>query len=169
MKMTTRSRNAAAREFTGRHMLLIMLAFFGVIITVNLTMATFASTTWSGFVVKNSYVASQQFNEKAEWGRAQAALEWTGTLAVDNSAVRYRLTDKAGEPIAASSVVVTFQRAVSDAEDRTFVLEPGSEGWRAAVDALHDGAWIVEIKAEAGLEQPYRDVRRIILRNGELR
>ena len=30
------------REFTGRHMLMVMIAFFGVIISVNMVMATFA-------------------------------------------------------------------------------------------------------------------------------
>ena len=49
-------------EFTGRHMAIIMVAFFGVIIAVNLTMATLASRSWTGLVVKNSYVESQKFN-----------------------------------------------------------------------------------------------------------
>lgn len=53
------------KEFTGRHMLAIMLAFFGVIIAVNGVMATFATRSWSGLVVENTYVASQQFNERA--------------------------------------------------------------------------------------------------------
>jgi nitrogen fixation protein FixH len=160
------SRPTRASEFTGKHMLLIMLAFFGVIIAVNLTMATFASTSWTGFVVKNSYVASQQFNEKAEWGRAQAALGWAGTLVVDGSAIRYRLVDRAGEPILLSSVNAIFRRPTSDSEDHTFVLEAGSEGWHSADSVLRDGVWIVEIDAEAGIEQPYRDVRRIVLKNG---
>ncbi|RWK14298.1 FixH family protein, partial [Mesorhizobium sp.] len=50
------------RVFTGRHMLAIILAFFGVVIAVNLTMATLANTSWTGLVVENTYVASQQFN-----------------------------------------------------------------------------------------------------------
>ena len=57
-------------------MLSIMLAFFGVIIAVNVVMATLASTSWTGLVVENSYVASQEFNRKAEESRAQAALGW---------------------------------------------------------------------------------------------
>jgi nitrogen fixation protein FixH len=60
-----------SREFTGRHMLMIMLAFFGVIITVNVVMARFAMTSWTGLVVENSYVASQQFNEKMMAVRTQ--------------------------------------------------------------------------------------------------
>ncbi|ESZ68246.1 hypothetical protein X726_32300 [Mesorhizobium sp. L103C105A0] len=78
MNATTRK----PREFTGRHMLATVLAFFGVVIAVNLTMATLANTSWTGLVVENTYVASQQFNKKAEEGRAQAALGWTGQLTI---------------------------------------------------------------------------------------
>ncbi|TIW70058.1 MAG: cytochrome oxidase, partial [Mesorhizobium sp.] len=45
-----------SREFTGRHMLFIILGFFGVVIGVNLTMATLASKSWTGLVVENTYV-----------------------------------------------------------------------------------------------------------------
>ena len=50
------------RAFTGRHMAAIMVAFFGVVIVVNLLNARLASSTFGGEVVENSYVASQDFN-----------------------------------------------------------------------------------------------------------
>jgi nitrogen fixation protein FixH len=53
-------------------MLFSMVAFFGVIITVNMIMARFAVTTWSGLVVPNTYVASQQFNTQAELNRGRS-------------------------------------------------------------------------------------------------
>ena len=42
------------KAFTGRHMAAIMVAFFGVIIAVNFTMARFATATFGGRVVENS-------------------------------------------------------------------------------------------------------------------
>ncbi|WP_352646353.1 FixH family protein [Mesorhizobium sp. M0136] len=56
----------------------LILAFFATIIIVELTMAVLASRSWTGFVVKNSHVASQ-FNRKAGEG-AQAALGWSSPL-----------------------------------------------------------------------------------------
>ena len=50
------------RRFTGYHMAAILVAFFGVIIAVNMVMATLATRTFGGVVVENSYVASQEFN-----------------------------------------------------------------------------------------------------------
>lgn len=61
-------------EFTGRHMLAIMIAFFGVIIAVNVTMAVMAGRSWTGIVVEDTYIASQEFNSRVAEGRAQAAL-----------------------------------------------------------------------------------------------
>ena len=51
------------RQVTGRHVLLWMVLFFGVVVSANLTMAFFATESWTGLVVKNSYDASQLFNE----------------------------------------------------------------------------------------------------------
>ena len=62
------------RQFTGKHMLAIMLGFFAVVLAANMTMVYFARHSWTGLVVENSYVASQQFNAKMAETRAQAAL-----------------------------------------------------------------------------------------------
>ena len=68
------------RRFTGRHMLVLMLAFFGTVVAVNLLMAMLATRTFGGTVVDNSYVASQSFNSWLEQGRAQRRLGWTAAV-----------------------------------------------------------------------------------------
>ena len=62
------------RNFNGWHMFAILCAFFGVVIAVNITMATYASTTFGGIVVENSYVASQEFNRWLDEAKAERAL-----------------------------------------------------------------------------------------------
>ena len=49
----------AAKELTGKHVLFMVLAFFGVIIAVNFTMAYQAVSTFPGLEVRNGYVASR--------------------------------------------------------------------------------------------------------------
>ena len=51
------------KAFTGRHAAMILVAFFGTVIGVNMVMASFALSTFGGTVVDNSYVASQHYNE----------------------------------------------------------------------------------------------------------
>jgi nitrogen fixation protein FixH len=65
------------RQLTGRHVALIIVAFFGVVIAVNVLMATLAVKTFGGVVVENSYVASQEFNRWLAQARAQEQLGWT--------------------------------------------------------------------------------------------
>lgn len=166
--MTTSSQQS--REFTGRHLLAIMLGFFGVIIAVNVTMAVVAGTSWTGFVVQNSYVASQEFNEKAAEARAQAALGWISHLEIADGVIRYALDDEAGKPVHIESVSVNLRRPAYESEDAKVPLAalPGSNRF-AADFAVRDGIWIVEVLAEAGLEHPYRDTRRIVVQNGRMK
>ena len=49
------------REFTGWHMLGLMVGGFGIIIAVNLTLAWNAIATFPGLETRNSYVISQSF------------------------------------------------------------------------------------------------------------
>lgn len=159
---------ARNRELTGRHVLIIMLAFFGVIIAVNLTNAFLASRSWTGSVVENTYVASQQFNRKAAEGRAQAALGWNSSLSIAGGKISYRLTDAAGKPVAVKTATADFRRPTYASEDQSVTLTPQPDGALAAPVNLRDGLWIVEVHAEAGLAHPYRDTRRLTLRNGAI-
>jgi nitrogen fixation protein FixH len=74
-----------SRQFTGWHMTAILFAFFGVIIAVNMLMATLAARTFGGVVVENSYVASQEYNGWLSAARAQAKLSWTAEVRLDSS------------------------------------------------------------------------------------
>lgn len=157
------------KEFTGRHMLFVMLGFFGVIITVNVTMAVLANRSWTGLVVGNTYVASQQFNERTERGKEQMALGWEPVLSVEPGHLAYRISDADGSPISLDGVTMLVHRPVSAAADTEIVLERSVDGSYAADVTLDDGSWIVEVEAEAGLEFPYRDVRRILVSEGTMR
>jgi nitrogen fixation protein FixH len=55
----------------------LLLAFFGTVIAVNFTMASYASSTFGGIVVENSYVASQEFNRWLDRAEAGRALGWS--------------------------------------------------------------------------------------------
>ena len=71
------------RRFTGWHFTAIIVAFFGVVVAVNLTMAMFATRTFGGVVVENSYVASQKYNGWLDAARRQDQLGWTIKPAID--------------------------------------------------------------------------------------
>jgi nitrogen fixation protein FixH len=105
------------RPFTGRHMALILIAFFAVVVGVNVTMAVLARKSWTGLVVPNSYVASQHFNAETQKRLAMLAQGFRMEIVVRGVSVSITLNDKAGTALPlhkASMTLVRSDRAVSD-------------------------------------------------------
>ena len=134
-----------ARELTGRHVLAITLAGFGVIIAVNLVMAFMAVSTFPGLETPNSYVASQRFDRDRV---AQAALGWTVTPEYDGRELTLMVRDSQGNPARVKSLSATIGRPTHVREDQTprFIYENGI--FRAPL-TLAPGIWNINVTAEA--------------------
>ena len=156
------------RQFTGYHMLFAMVAFFGVIIAVNITLAFVASSSWTGFVVENSYVASQHFNEKLVEGREQAALGWTSQLTIADGKIGFSVVDGKGRRVWADGGEVVLRRPAYASEDETVPMTAAKDGTLYAEHVVRDGLWIIDVSANVGRDRPYRDGRRITVVGGTL-
>ncbi|HSX76091.1 MAG TPA: FixH family protein [Shinella sp.] len=152
--------------FTGWHMAGVMVLFFGTIITVNLVMAWNASKSWSGLVVPNTYVASQQFNGKVAEARALAASGIEGDLTVKEGRIAYRVTDAGGAPLAADDVSAVFKRPVDERKDFTVALEPAGEGLFVADRAVPAGQWVVDISTKRDGEKVFHQTVRTVVAGG---
>lgn len=133
------------REFTGWHMLGIMVFAFGIIIAVNLTLAYKAVQTFPGLETRNSYVASQTFNiDRA----AQDALGWTLETHLTHTHLSIAITDENGLAVMPKVVSATLGRATNVAQDMTpdFVMDAGV--LHADVDA-GAGYWNLRLVLEA--------------------
>ena len=106
------------REFTGRHMWIIMASAFAVIITVNLVMAVFAIHTFPGTIVRNSYVASQDFNKHLSLARERVALEIQAGLTITGQTIRLEVYDKSGNGVRGLEVFGRAGRAASALTDQ---------------------------------------------------
>ena len=135
------------RPFTGRHMLAIMLGFFGVVIAVNVTMAVLSATSWTGLVVTNSYVASQQFEEKRLAHERQLAAGWRSAFGHDGATAHLLVTDAAGAPVTLGEVTARFNRPVGGHDDQAVTLVLEADGAYVAPVLLSAGVWDVEIVA----------------------
>ena len=159
------------RPFTGRHMLAIMVAFFAVVIGVNLTMAWFATGTWAGLIVKNSYVASQQWNREQEAVRALPGYRWSAAVDMTGGVVAVTLADEAGSPLDGLAVSVKLSRATHENDDRVLALEPLGGGVYRAVEPVGLGLWEVGVRAgptatAETADESYRQVFRVVARAG---
>lgn len=135
----------ASRELTGQKVFLIGLGLFLVMLTPNIILAVMASRTFSGLVVPNSYVASQDFDLRRA---AQDALGWDVTLEHSDDVLRLALNDRAGHAVRPAALMVTVGRPTSRRDDTIVELVATPGGFAAPLD-LAPGAWRVEIVAEA--------------------
>ena len=111
-------------EFTGRRMAIVMVSFFGVVIAVNLLMATLATRTFGGTVVDNSYVASQNFNGWLQEAREQAELQWQAQTSLDPTGhLVARATSPAG-PLVGATVEAHASHPLGRAPERLLPLTP---------------------------------------------
>ncbi len=150
------------RKFTGWHMLAIMVMFFGTIISVNLTMAMFAVGSWTGLVVKNSYVASQHFNDTLEDARRQKALGWSSALEYRDGAAHLALADNAGRKLHGFKVTVRFSRPTHELDDRDVALAEGAHDYEAPID-LAPGVWNAEAVAVGPEGRRHRGLFRLFV------
>ena len=145
------------RKFTGWHMFAILIAFFGVVVAVNMTMATMAIRTFGGTVVDNSYVASQRFNTWLAESRAQERLGWTARLGVDDSRhVTVTLSER-GTPLVGAEIEAVARHPLGRAPDVTLRFEARAAGVYHSRARLPAGRWLVHV----GVRRGGRDLRLI--------
>jgi len=73
---------------------------------------------------------------------------------------------QAGGPL--DGVQVSFHRPVTTDEDTVLLLETDASGSASIARPIGDGVWIFEVAAEAGLDHPYRERKRLVIRDGRL-
>lgn len=151
------------RTFKGWHMAAIIISFFAVIIAVNLTLAFFAATSWTGLVVANSYVASQNFNRDAAEARQQRALGWQMNLTFDRGLAQISILDRDNRPLPDLTIRAILQRPTDEAGDQTPKLEDAGAGIYLAQVPVSRGVWIADVTAESSDQKRVRFVQRIFV------
>lgn len=101
---------------TGPKFFIIFSSFFVVIIAVNMVLAFKAVSTFPGLEVKNSYVASQNFDSDRT---AQLALGWDVHAFVREESLHLSIRDDAGNPVEVASLEGVFGRATNVQDDQT--------------------------------------------------
>ena len=147
-------------RFTGKHMALLMVVFFGVVVGVNVLLASFAVSTFSGVVVENSYVASQGFNRLLGAAKADRALGWKLDLARGgDGAVRLTLTDACGAPLRGAEVraqadhplgarVPSVMRAPKEVAPGIYAAPLAGGRWHVAVE-VRSGGYVWHAESDA--------------------
>jgi nitrogen fixation protein FixH len=133
------------REFSGRHMAMVMIGFFGVIIAVNLLMATLAVRTFGGTVVDNSYVASQEFNGWLAEAREQAALRWKAPASLDETGRLIVSASGPAGPLVGAQVEVRASHPLGRVPEQVLALKPAGSGVYRSALPIPEGRWLLRL------------------------
>ncbi|MEO1640989.1 MAG: FixH family protein [Pseudomonadota bacterium] len=133
------------QELKGRHVLMIFVACFSVIIAANLTLAFSAVKTFPGLEVKNSYVASQHFEADRE---AQLALGWDIGVELEGDLLKLAIAYADG-PVAPEITRATLGRATHVFEDQELAFRFDGQAHLAEISPLGAGNWNLRLVAVA--------------------
>lgn len=145
------------REFTGKHMLALCVGAFGIIIAVNVYMATMAVRTFPGLEVSNSYVASQEFDNRRA---AQEVLGWSVYASAVGDQVKLEITDREGQPVEVASLTAILGRATHVKDDQTPEFVFDGKAYLAPAK-LAPGNWNIRMIARA--KDGTEFIQRVIL------
>jgi len=170
---TRQKTDAAAGAFsplTGRLVLVWVLAFFGVVITVNVTMAVLAVRTLPGTEVDSSYQAGIGYNAEIAAAHRQDARHWRVAGHVERdpdgrTVVRVEARDDAGAPATGLAFVARLERPIDKGADRLVGLaerESGTYGGEAADVA--PGQWDLVLEAERAGDRVFLSRSRVVLK-----
>jgi len=152
------------REFTGRHMAIIMVAFFGVVVSVNGYMAWVAVSSWTGLMARNGYVASQDFNATLEVRRKQDRLGYQSILRYGDEAMMFTFRDRSGQPLKGFEVTLKVGRPTNEREDRQFVMTEGDPGIYQQKLHLGPGQWNADVIASDKTGQAWKRLVRLYVK-----
>jgi nitrogen fixation protein FixH len=157
-----------AQAIEGRHVLLGLIVFFGVMLLVNAVFLYFAVSTFSGGDTSNPYQKGLHYDETLEAARRQAERGWRTELAYDNRTgrLKLRVLDRAASPVTGLHVGAKLERPATDREDRRVTLEEAGEGVYAAIIDLAPGAWVIAIDSRREGEDrdsAYRLKQRLVV------
>jgi len=156
------------RQLTGRHVLMMLIGFFGLVFAVNIAMVRAAITTFGGVDTPSSYEAGLQFKAEEARARAQDARDWTvtGHLAPsgDRQVVSVDVRDASGAPVTGIAVAARLMHPIDQRRDVTVVLNQTGPGVFRGSAAVSAGRWRLELVVARNGEQLFRSENRVMVK-----
>jgi nitrogen fixation protein FixH len=157
----------APRRITGWTVFYGMIAFFGVIIAVNLTFVYFALDSWPGLTTQHAYEEGIAYNKTLEQAAAQNEMGWTSRVGLGapmpkGGRVLGVIMQGPDGPLTGLDIHAKLSRPVGEGlivETGLNEEQAGRYGGLVKLPAL--GRWEVEITAKDGAGRTYRMIHEI--------
>ncbi|MCL2714070.1 MAG: FixH family protein [Alphaproteobacteria bacterium] len=146
----------AWKPVTGAKVLGALVLFFGLVISVNVTMATLAMNTFSGEEEANPYAAGLRYDQEIAAAQAQVARKWRVdahvTRAGDGAAqIEVVAHDADGAALTGLKFGGWLERPATKLGDRKFELSESDAGvYRGSLADVATGGWVLVLEADSG-------------------
>lgn len=147
----------------------IFVGLFVVVVGVNMIMAWFATSTFTGLQTDDAYNKGLAYNQNLAMAKVQAELGWTvdtraEPLGGHRAALAVSYRDRSGRPVEGLEVRAKLVRPTAKGLDREAVLTAAAAGsYGATVELPADGVWDVEVVA-VGKDVSYQSIKRVVLK-----
>ncbi len=160
-------RLARSGELTGGRVLLMLIAFFGVVMVVNFAMVKAAISTFGGVDTKSSYEAGRQFKAEEAKAAAQDALNWQVSehiaLAEDGQVLSVDIRDARGVPVSGIDVAAKLGHPVDERRDVAVALSETTAGAYRGVAIVTPGVWLIDLVVTRDGTQLFRSRNRVLV------
>ena len=160
-------RFAPPKELTGGKVLVMLIAFFGLVIVVNFAMVKAAISTFGGVDTKSSYEAGRMFESEVAKAEAQAARDWKVDARLTPAGQKQELTvsllDAKGAPVTGVAVKATLAHPIDERNDVAFALSEASPGVYHGQALVPGGVWELNLLVVRGAEQLFLSKNRVIV------
>jgi nitrogen fixation protein FixH len=159
---------ASPRPLTGRKVLLMLVAFFGVVIGVNVIMMRLAIQTLPGTEVDSAYSASLAYESEIAAAHDQNARNWKVDARIGRDSggatLQVEARDKNGTPMPGLKFQGRFERPTDRRADKSVALaEVGIGVYRGNAAGIAPGQWDLVLEGEAAGQRMFLSRNRVLL------
>jgi nitrogen fixation protein FixH len=161
--------SAAPKPLTGTKVFIMLVAFFGLVIGVNVTMMKLAIATLPGTDVDSPYSAGLSYGKEIMAAHEQAARRWQVNAHVERRAdgdatVQVEVRDAGGRPMTGLKFQGRLERPADKRDDLSVEFaEVGIGIYRGGASAVAPGQWDLVLEGDARGERMFLSKNRVIL------
>ncbi|MCK1666390.1 FixH family protein [Bradyrhizobium sp. 153] len=159
----------ASKPLTGTKVFLMLVAFFGVVIGVNVTMLKLAIATLPGTDVDSPYAAGLTYDREISAAQDQAARKWQVNAHIErradgNAVLQVEARDAAGQPVSGLRFGGRLERPTDKRADLAVELSEAGIGiYRGNAASVVPGQWDMVIEGELRGARVFLSRNRVIL------
>ena len=154
---------------TGRKVLFMLVAFFGVVIGVNVIMMRLAIQTLPGTEVDSAYSASLAYEKEIAAAHDQSARNWKVDAHIQRgtdgaATVQVEARDDSSKPMSGLKFQGRFERPTDRRADQPVALAETASGvYRGSAPLIAPGQWDLVLEGDAAGQRMFLSKNRVLL------